>query len=104
MTRTVLALAICTALAGVASADCPQRAPGTPVKAHVVRERGVTKVVIETTIDVCGRPPAPQVAYLAPALHLDYQWADVELDFLPLIVRAVESRAFDGTRSRPVQP
>ena len=101
MTRTVIALGLCAALAGAAAADCPARAAGAPIKAHVVRDGRVTKVVIETTIDVCGRPPAPQVAYLAPALHPDYQWEEVKLDFLPLIVRAVEGRAFGGSREQP---
>ena len=98
MTRAILAAALlAAATAGSAAADCPKPEEGAaPVKVHVARDAGGTRVVIDTPILVCGRPPAPQVAYLAPAPHLDYAWSDVQLDFLPLIIRSVRRAPFEA--------
>lgn len=96
MKRTLFALIVCGSV-GAAAADCP--APGQdtkPVAVHVVKDATGTRIVIDTPIDICGRPPTPQVAYLAPPLQLDYQWSEVKLDFLPLIMKSVRQTPFEA--------
>ncbi len=96
MTRSILAIGFLTAAASVAAADCPTRDAAAPLKVHVTRDASGPRIVIDTPIDVCGRPPTPQVAYLAPALRVDYAWADVELDLMPLILRSVQLAPFEA--------
>ncbi len=92
-----LTLGLVTALAVAAAAPI---AAAEPVQFHVVVKDGQRRIVIDTPVEVTGRPPSPTVAILHPPLSVDYHWPTDIDSFLPHIVASVAARVFE----RPARP
>ena len=93
-----LTIGLCSALALVV-AGAPSAA-ADPVQFHVVVKDGQRRIVIDTPVEVTGRPPTPTVAILHPPLTIDYHWPTDVDSFLPQIVVSVAGRVFE----RPARP
>jgi hypothetical protein len=87
LTVGVLCALAVAAVAPLAAAD--------PVAFHVVVKDGQRRIVIDTPVEVTGRPPAPSVAILHPPLTIDYHWPTDVDSFIPHIVASVAARVFD---------
>lgn len=92
-----LTIGLLSALAVAAAAPL---AAAEPVQFHVVVKDGQRRIVIDTPVEVQGRPPAPSVAILHPPLTIDYHWPTDIDSFLPHIVASVATQVFD----RPARP
>ena len=89
--RTILSLALVTALGSVAFAgECPQES-SAPVQYKMEMINGKPTMVIQKDIIVCGHPPKPAVAYVTAAKTIDYQQPALELKLVPKILDTVKT-------------
>jgi len=104
MRRVLMAFVLVAGLAGAAAADkaCPEEnettgADGEPEapKVEVIRGPNGEQIIrIKQAFCIEGRIQKPNVFYVLDRTSIGYEWQKLTQDFMPRILRTVESAPF----------
>jgi hypothetical protein len=96
---TALLTGLVAVAAGPAHADkCEDQnvegKPGGKKNWHWETINGKQVQVIDTVVHVCGKVPRPNVIYVLQNKTINYEWENLKLDFVPLILSTVKKAPF----------